>query len=177
MLRALPLSAAVALARAATYKVPLDGVCTGSTKSDVLSHYYNHQIDATQCLNQCSSLLKCQAYAVNVNGPGCILYGETFDAVDGYTAKKGRVLHWPWTQGYPVTQGDGSSTAKCHIKIATTTTAVAGAASYATHHPGYYCNQWYTVSIAGGTLLLASGVVWYHRGSIAIRCNDAATFV
>ncbi|MEK9534492.1 MAG: hypothetical protein VW104_06415 [Halieaceae bacterium] len=33
------------------------------------------------------------------------------------------------------------------------------------------------MSIAGGTLLLASGVVWYHRGSIAIRCNDAATFV
>jgi hypothetical protein len=60
-----------------------------------------------------------------------------------------------------------------------------GAATYVTHHPGYYMaatdltywNQWYTVSIAAGTLSLASGVVWYHRGSIAIRCKDAATFV
>ena len=38
-------------------------------------------------------------------------------------------------------------------------------------------NHWYTVAIAGGTLSVVAGVVWYRRDTIAIRCKDAAKFM
>jgi hypothetical protein len=160
------------------------GFCRGEDTGMTPNYITSQNASAQECKATCDGRQGCQAYALRHDYDDvCDVYAYPLPEIAGYTQNNNN------PDAGTITQGSGSAKATCYIKDATTSSSVAVAPAAAPAPPPQLAaapttapqdsdwNHWYTVSIAGGTLFLASGVVWYHRGSIAIRCKDAATFV